>query len=292
MSPKLDSSQFTALAIDPQQDWNLGEHVDHWSPSSLAMLRRCPRQFQERYLKGRKERPAESPLIGTAVHAGLERNFRQKVESHVDIPTVELIGWYDDAGFEETLESEQEKTGYEVRWDTDPESAQVRGRRMLGEYQNVVAPRIQPLSVEGSVSVDFGLAVPVIGRYDLLREQSTIDWKTGKAKATTPKESWRIQAAVYEEATGRPIEFHSISATAKGTVSIVTPLESERLLVAPSVSERAEMRRTLAAVSAEACLYMELLGPDEPWPTHGRFHTWACDYCGFRNDCPAWSEES
>lgn len=289
MSPKLDASQFTAL-IEPERDWNLGEYVDHWSPSSLAMLRRCPRQFQERYLKGRKERPAESPVIGTAVHAALERNFRQKIASHEDLPTVELIDWYDDAGFEATLVGEQEKTGYEIHWDTDEDSARGRGRKMLGEYRNSVAPRIQPLSVEGSVSVDFGLAVPVVGRYDLLRDQSTIDWKTGKSKVSTPKESWRIQAAVYEEATGRPIEFHSISATAKGTVSIVTPLESEPLLVAPSASERAEMRRTLAAVSAEACLYMELLGADAPWPTHGRFHTWACDYCGFRRDCPAWEE--
>ena len=33
---------------------------------------------------------------------------------------------------------------------------------------------------------------------------------------------------------------------------------------------------------------MEQYGPDEPWPTTGRFHTWACDYCGFRGDCPAW----
>ena len=31
---------------------------DHLSPTSLSMFQRCPRQYQERYVFGRKERPA------------------------------------------------------------------------------------------------------------------------------------------------------------------------------------------------------------------------------------------
>jgi hypothetical protein len=287
--PTLDASQYevaSALA-----EWNLGPWLDHLSPSSLSMIRRCPRQFQERYLHGRKERPAEAPVVGTAVHAGLERNFVQKIASHDDLPTHELLDWYTDEGFVETVRKEQEKSGTEIFWDTDPDAAMIRGRKMLGEYRNAVAPRIQPLSVEGSISVDLGLPVPVIGRFDLLRETSTIDWKTGKSAKRKPQESWRIQAAVYGEATGKPVEFHSVSATAKGTVTIVTPLEAEALLVQPTERERAQIRRTVQAVAAEAVFYMRLYGPDESWPTHGRFHDWACGYCGFRNDCPAWEEE-
>ena len=153
---------------------------------------------------------------------------------------------------------------------------------------NSVSPRIQPLAVETKVSVDLGASVPVEGRADIVREVSTIDWKTGKSAQKKPKESWRIQAAVYREATGKPVEFHSISATTRGTVSIWTPAEVEGLLLMPTDRERAEMRRTLASIEAQACLLMDRLGPDEPWPTYGRFHTWACDYCGFRSTCPAW----
>lgn len=284
--PTLDASQYEvgqALA-----EWNLP--LDHLSPSSLSMIRRCPRQFQERYLHGRKERPAEAPVIGTAVHAGLERNFAQKIESHTDLPTHELLDWFMDEGFAATVLKEQEKSGSDIFWSSDPEAARGRGKKMLGEYSNVVSPRIQPLGVEGSIEVDLGLPVPVVGRFDLLRESSTIDWKTGKSAKRKPQESWRIQAAVYGEATGKPVEFHSISATEKGTVTIVTPLEAEALLVQPNERERDQIRRTVQAIGAEAVFYMKLYGPDETWPTHGRFHDWACGYCGFRNDCPAWED--
>src|SRR4029077_531976 len=73
--------------------------IDHWSPSSFDMFRRCPYQWQQRYVKGRRERPAESPVMGTAVHAGVERNYGQKIESHEDLPLAELLDWFMDEGF-------------------------------------------------------------------------------------------------------------------------------------------------------------------------------------------------
>jgi len=266
--------------------WNLP--IDHWSPSSLAMLNRCPRQWQERYIHGRKERPGEALVVGTAVHAGVERNFEQKIRTQEDLPIVDLLDWYVEVGWEETLEREAMRNGQEPIWDNEPAKARDRGKAMLSEYHNVVAPRVQPLSVEGWVEVDLGAYVPVQGRYDVVRSSSVIDVKTGKSKTTKPKEAWRIQAAVYSEAEGKPVEFHNASMTKTGVISIVTPLEAETLLVHPSKEERAELRRTIRALSTWAVFLMEAYGPDEPWPTTGRFHTWACDYCGFRGDCPAW----
>jgi hypothetical protein len=178
-----------------------------------------------------------------------------------------------------------------VLWDTGPEEARDRGKVILAGYQNKVAERIQPLAVETMIRVDLGLALPVVGRFDVEREASVIDLKTGKRATKTPKESWRIQAAVYGEAKRKPVEFHSLSASsATSTVSIVTPLESEALLIQTTQIERAQMRAQMRAIEAEANLYMDIYGPDEPWPTHGRWHTWACDFCGFRPTCPAWSE--
>jgi hypothetical protein len=272
--------------------WNLGAYLDHMSPSSLSMLRRCPRQFQERYIFGRKERPAEAPVIGTAVHAAMEVNWQQKITSHEDMPTAALLDWYSDLGFATTVLDQQERSGHEVIWDTDPERARTRGRVMLGEYHNLVAPRIQPLSTEGEISVDLGAPVPIVGRFDVERVESVIDLKTGKRKTSKPKEAWRIQAAVYGEARNRPVEFHSLSATDNNAVTIVTPLEAEEMLVQPTDAERAVLRENIRTIAAEACLYMELLGPDEPWPTYGRFHDWACNYCGFRSTCPAWSDDA
>ena len=285
----LGIAQYAALLQGENGAWDLP--VDHLSPSSFAMAQRCPYQWQQRYIHGRKERPGEAPVMGTAVHAALERNFAQKILTRTDLNLTDLLTWYMDAGWPETVHAEQEKAGEEIAWDTGPEETRKRGYSIVGVYHDIVAPRIQPLRVETRIEVDFGLPVPIVGRFDLERESSTVDFKTGKQKQSKPKEDWRIQAAVYGEATSKPVEFHSLSASPKtNAVQIVTPLESEALLVNPTSVEREEMKRTLRAIAAELNLYWQMFGPDEPWPTKGRFHQWACDYCGYRAGCPAWRE--
>jgi len=267
-------------------DWNLP--IDHWSPSSFAMLQRCPRQWQERYIHGRKERPAESIVVGSAVHVAVEMNFKQKIESHADVPTADLLDYYESA-WPVVISQQQENAGDDVLWDTDANEAGKRGRLMLAAYQNIVAPRIQPLAVETFVTVDVGLPIPIEGRFDVERDASVIDLKSGKRAQRKPKEAWRIQGVVYGEARNKAVEFHSISASQSSSkVTVVTPLESELLLIQPSWAERQSRLRILRALSDEACFYMERYGPDEPWPPKGVYHDWACDYCGYRSDCPAW----
>jgi PD-(D/E)XK nuclease superfamily len=269
--------------------WNL-TFLDHWSPSSLAMLQRCPRQWQERYLHGRKERPAEAPVIGTAVHAAIENNFRQKIESHSDLAAIDVLDSYAEEIFPRTIQEEQERSGAEVHWDTSPDKARARGRVMLSEYHGTVAPRVQPEAVELRIEADFGLPVPVIGRFDVRRANSVIDIKTGKQATRKPKEAWRIQASVYGRAENKPVEFHSLAATTKTEkVTILTPLEEEALLVHPTTAERIEIARSVQALSDLACFYMAKYGTDTPWPTLGTLHTWACQFCGFIGDCPAWA---
>lgn len=287
----LDVSQYVIAypqTVEPIS-WN-PRLPDHLSPSSLTMFRRCPMQFQRRYIFGEKERPAEAPVIGSAVHAALELNFAAKIESHVDWPTHELLDWYSDVGWKNTVEREQERSGAEILWDTDPENAMRRGRIMLGAYHNKVAPRIQPTSVEGSVSVDFGAPVPVVGRFDIEREVGVIDVKTGKRAQKKPKEAWRIQAAVYGEAANKPVEFHSLTSSDSRSVSIVTPLESEALLLRPSENERTAIRANVLAIAHNIAECYARYGPEDPWPQFGTFHDWACGYCGWRPICPAWDE--
>lgn len=275
------------LTAPAEQTWNLP--IEHWSPSSLAMLQRCPYQWQQRYIHHRRERPGEAPVTGTAVHAALEVNFRQKITSQTDLPIVALLDQYAEEIFPLVVLNEQEKSGEEVVWDDGPDKARARGKVMVSEYQGQVAHRIQPEEVELKLQVDFGLPVPVEGRFDVDRANSVIDIKTGKTATRKPKEAWRIQAAVYGRARAKPVEFHSVAASAKThKASVLTPLEEEALLVHPTIAERVEIARSIGTLSALACFYMARHGVDQPWPTLGRFHTWACDYCGFRSGCPAW----
>ena len=294
---KLSADQY-GVASEPalldllEIPWPFGDYLKHMSASSIDMARRCPEQWRNRYILKRKERPAEAPVMGTAVHAALERNFAQKIDTHVDLGLVDLLDWYlSSEGFAQVAFDEQERAGEEILWDTGPEQTRQRGKFIVASYHELVAPRVQPLKTESVFELAWGLPVPVQGRFDLEQELSTVDFKTGKQATRKPKESWRVQAAIYTEATGKPVEFHSLAASSKtNAVTITTPLESEALLVSPHELERQEMKRTLRAVAAELSLYMAMYGPDDPWPTYGRFHQWGCDYCGFRPGCIAWRE--
>lgn len=269
--------------------WNLP--IEHWSASSLSLFMDCEYKWQQKYLRGISEPTGEALLIGRAVHVGLERNFGWKIDAHEDIPLHELLQWYDDYGFTTVLETEQERYG-DVVWDTDPEKAALRGRSMLAEYHKQVAPRIQPLAVEQKFETwEFGLAVPIQGYIDVEEETTVIDFKSGKRRRDKPKGSWKIQATVYGEATaGKAVEFHTITSTDAGKVSVLTPLESPALLLAPGPQERQEIGRTVRALSAYACFLMDTYGVEIDWPTTGKFHDWLCDYCGLRGGCPAWRE--
>jgi len=262
----------------------------HFSPSQLNQIGRCLEQFRRATVNGEKRRPGEAPVIGTAMHKAFEKNFGQKIDSHQDMPTYEVVDYYMET-FPSVVEREQEYSGLEVEWDSEsgPDKARARGKLGVLNYQDRVASRIQPTAVESDVEVDLGFEVPVIGRVDLVRRESGVDYKTGATAKRTPQPDWRIQAAVYGEALMRPMEFHSIGLSKKAqTVTIVTPLEEEALLVQPSPAERAEMWRTLKTLVDFAYRCMEIYGPDEPWPTTGTLHPWACSYCGFRPTCPAW----
>jgi hypothetical protein len=290
MSVSIDPSQLSLLRGPEWFDLERYPRLDHVSPSMTNKFSDCPEQGRQRYVLNNPERPAENLVIGSAVHLAVERNMRQKIESHTDLPIAEVIDWYDDFGFADHCASEEEKSGMEIAWDTDYEDARTRGRLMLGEYHNREAPKIQPIAVEGSFSVPMGLPVPVEGRFDILCADRAIDLKTGKQKQSKPKASWLIQAAIYQFATGRPVEFHTVSCSLKDhKVAVVTPLESEALYLNMAQAEIDAIQHTVRTVMDDALYYMRRYGPDTPWPTRGRFHIFACDFCSFKPTCPAWA---
>jgi PD-(D/E)XK nuclease superfamily len=282
----LDISQYLEEPVVRDDPWLLP--IEHLSASSLGMLARCPEQFRQRYVLGRKERPGEALVVGTAVHLAAERNFEQKITSHQDIPAADLITWYDDVGFPLAI-SEREERGEEVRWDTDPEGARRRGRAITGAYHGQVAPRVQPRSVETRVEADFGLQVPVIGYADVFTDSNVIDIKTSKSSRREIKPEWRIQAAVYSTITGWPIDFHCVSASEKQhRATVMTPLEAPGLSIWLPAEARQETQRNVRTMAGMAQAFMRTLGPDNPWPTIGQVHPWACNWCAFKEGCPAW----
>ena len=269
--------------------------IKHLSASSIGMFRRCPEQFRHRYILGEKEKPGEALLVGSAFHSGLEFNYLQKIDSHQDRELSELVEFLQDEGVPKVLE--EAGGADEVAWDSGDVEKGVAvlrndSERILSAYRHTVTERIQPVAVEQKFSIP-AEPVPVIGYLDTCTvDNRVIDTKTGGQVARKLKPSWQLQGVLYSAATGWPAEYHSIS-RAK-TPSICTALESDEMTVWPNPVEAQNVLATAKTVADMIAYLYTTLGPDQPWPTLGRFADWSmtfspCTNCGWRKVCPAWA---
>src|SRR5215831_4280971 len=106
--------------------------VEHFSPTSLNMLQACPRQFQQRYIQGRKEQPAQARALGNAVHDTLAYNFRCKLHTEHDLDAKVMIEYYDDSSWPRIIERYGGVS--EIRWDANPKDVRDLGRAMTVAY--------------------------------------------------------------------------------------------------------------------------------------------------------------
>lgn len=267
--------------------------IQHFSASSLRLLRICPESYRQRYILGKKERPGEALTVGKAVHEAIGFSHTQKVESHEDLPVAEVVERFHDHSWGEAVEKDGGVD--EIRWDKDPEEVRRDGERMTRAYHATVSPRVQPIA-KPEMRFDLyieSVPVPFMGYLDVEEETHVTDLKTGNQVKRTPDAHWRMQGAVYSLAKKKPTHFHCVS-RAK-TPSIATPLTDEAMTIPYRDDIAATTRQVLIEYVEQVEYFMHKFGPDEAWPTTGLFHDYkggpACNYCGFRRNCPAWAWE-
>jgi hypothetical protein len=270
----------------------------HLSSTSIGMFRRCPEQFRHRYVKGEKERPGEGLVIGSMFHDALGWNYGLKIDSHEDRPTNEVVQYLQDESIPKVLE--ENGGAEEISWDSDDaakgvEIARRDSERILVRYHETVVPRIQPVAIDEYFAIeDPSLPVPIIGYVDVRDEGRILDTKTGKQSVSKLKPSWQLQATLYGAATGLPVEYHSISRAA--TPKITTALESDQMVFRPDEVKTRNVINSAAQIAAMIGWMYTTYGPDETWPTMGRFADWSmsfspCTNCGWRKVCPAMNGE-
>lgn len=274
-----------------ERPW-LDGYISHLSPSGLRLLKVCPRAWQQRYIKGRKERPGEALVLGSAVHDALAYSHRQKVESFADLPVPQVVEYFHDQSWPDTVAKDGGEE--EIRWDNKPDDVRRDGERVTRAYHSTVSPRVQPLAVERKIEyVVPGIAVPVQGFIDVEEAENLIDLKTGKQVSRKPDANWRMQGVLYSAYVGKATHFHSVS-RAK-TPSIATPLESPDMVVNLEEAQRPLIEKVLRDYADQVEFYFDRYGPEDDWPVTGLFQDYrggaACNFCGFRSDCPAWAHE-
>jgi len=271
--------------------------LEHISASSLKMAARCEEQWRQRYLLGKKVPPSIDLLGGRADHGAIERSMVQKVETFTDLPVKEVRD-----AFVEIIEEEVESAGglgEIVIKDalTRPskikvyDAVRVTGQDLVELYHTVVSPDLQPLHVEKKFSIDVpGVPVELIGYQDLIvadlegAPEAIIDRKRAGRSKTSPEGEWLLQADIYQLADPLPHEWH-ISVTTKAP-KLQLPQDTPSLRYQVQPRERVE-RMVSMLVRKIGWMYAQF-GPNEPWPTTGKTHPWACGYCGYRDDCWGW----
>lgn len=133
----------------------------HLSISGFNMAVRCGEQYRRRYVLGEKIPPGAFMLRGKGMHAGIEHNLRQKINSKVDLSSEEVK----QITFDKTMDlfnedhlitaGEMEDLGASTKEDA-------RGKILdmaivlAGAHTEHVAPEIQPVAVEERMSIDLG----------------------------------------------------------------------------------------------------------------------------------------
>jgi hypothetical protein len=277
------------------------KELDHISASSLKMACRCPEQWRQVYVKGRRVPPNAAMIAGSSDHAAIEYSMDQKVHTYMDLPVgvvqdkfvnemeerVEEVGWAD----LEVKKGSEKIKALSVKKEEVGKLKQA-GVVFVGNYQTTASPRIQPIAVEQEFTIKPpGLPVNVEGRIDLIAD---IDWSTNtrivdrKRRGSfnkKPEPEWVVQGRIYQLAVELPHEWH-ITFTRNGSMQI----GGDNYTIKPQPRWKSE--KLLSHVVGEIGYFMQKYGPDDEWPARGQLHTWACGYCAFRDDntCWAWKD--
>ena len=252
--------------------------IDAIHQSMVGMWLRCGLQFERRYLLGEIMPPSIAARRGSAVHKAAELNNLQKVSSHEDLPLDVL----QDAARDEYVRLLKDEGVFIPKEDLPSKAAILNDNlnqavRTTEAYRKDVAPKIQPILVEKSATIDIGLDLPISGRLDL----GTIDGiRDIKVQGQTKNQAWadaEIQPDfywhLYKEITGAyPQSF---------TYDALVPLK-EVVKYNPLVTRRqsnlTRIRQYCAALLRD--LQTGSFRPADP-------ESWICSpkWCGWWNTC-------
>ena len=161
----------------------------HLSTSQLELYARCPEAYRRRYVEGERRPPGVAMLVGTGVHSGAEVNFRQKIESHVDLSANEIVDAAV-ASYNQRVHNE----GVQPEIGQSKRLATALGRdhvvHLASAHAAAQAPHYQPVEVEKATTIILpSCSHDLVAVTDLRDDKNrVVDFKTA-AKAPTNGEA-------------------------------------------------------------------------------------------------------
>lgn len=261
----------------------------HLSPSQMAMFDKCPEQWRRVHLEGHRSPPGIAAIRGRGVHAGAEVNYRQKIESHADMPEGDVVGAAVAAYESDIVKGEFVLTNDEVSRGSGRVIGEYKDAtaRLAGLYRQAVAPQYQPVMVEQKVMVPLnGADRDLLCVIDLADDKDRIaDMKTaGRAKRQDEVEhstQLTFQAAAFRVQTGRD----------PSDVRLNVLVDTKKPYTQTLVSTRGEADYQVLLNRVNTMLAVIKAGAFPPAPVGA----WWCakKFCGFAADgsCPYFNSE-
>jgi CRISPR/Cas system-associated exonuclease Cas4 (RecB family) len=161
------------------------------SPSSVNCYMDCSARWYYRKVLELPETRSAALSLGTAVHAGVIQNFRQKIESGRDMSIRDTQAVF--------IHSLCDEIDLGIRFQTGESADDLKeaGEVMTKVYMEHSAPFVSPAAVEEHVEGEIG-GVPVHVYIDIrTTDGRVIDIKTAKKKPTGISAAHRLQVSTY-----------------------------------------------------------------------------------------------
>jgi CRISPR/Cas system-associated exonuclease Cas4 (RecB family) len=238
--------------------------------TQLSTFLRCPRQYDYRYRQRLPLVTTGTLLQGRIYHSVAERNYRQKVQSSVDLPEDELTGqcaeWFDEAVRIEEVDFENQ----------DPATLKEQAVELVRLYTREIATAVRPALVEKPFRLSLGAEFPydLTGRWDVIDADGVII--DNKVFAKTPSQAdldADLQLTLY--ALAYRLLFQEEEAALRIDAAVKT--KEPKVVQLRTTRTNAECRWLLRLIE-EA---VDAIERGACYPNPG----WQCRYCAFSEGC-------
>lgn len=164
------------------------------SPTQVRTFTDCQVKWYYKHVLKLPEIRSAALALGSAFHAAIGENLKQKCETKQDLETPGVVALFKDAWTKEidsgTVRLAEDENGTEIFH---------MGAVMVEKYMTDIAPLIEPAAVECEVEGVIG-GVKVAGKVDCIDVEGTIiDSKTASKKPSGIMPDYRFQVATYSQ---------------------------------------------------------------------------------------------
>jgi len=167
------------------------------SISQINMYDRCPEQYRQRYILGRKIPPSGLMLQGSVYHQAHAENFKQKITTMKDLSTSDMADAY--ATFwDRGIDNNPNYSRDEIVWEEEPRKVKDEGYFLLNLYHTTISSTIIPKEVETEKTKVINRDLDAVGILDLIKVDDVIvDHKVSRRSQSQQDVDRDLQPSMY-----------------------------------------------------------------------------------------------